>query len=401
MISVLGVSLLFLVSGKQDLFINSILLIEDTSIFLLTLSFFCIFLRVIFLFPSSMRSEKLLFRFLVYAVISSIMVSFISKNVFSFLIMFETIVFPIYIFILNFSKDQDKIRSVLFMVFFNLAGSLPFMFFCSEFIDIKVWSSPLSQLSVRYDCSFWMLSCFCLIFFRKIPIVFFHFWLPKAHSRASGVCSIILAGLVLKLGTFGFLKFGFLFLKRLSGASYYFFSVGTVGGLLFTLFMFRFFDLKILVACSSVLHMSMIFPGLALNQSLSIFSTLLMMVAHGFVSFFLFYVVTLIYEGRQNRRTRINKSDETLCKTIGILFYVTIFLNLGVPPLINFIREIGFCIFLFNYSIYSLVCFGLPLLTTIFFTILVCRFILYGKKSCKNFRKRFLVDLCIFLYMLF
>lgn len=228
----------------------------------------------------------------------------------------------------------------------------------------------------------------------------FIFGFQKPTEEPRGSCSIILASLVLKLGTFGILKFRGAIVERFTRLSRISVSLAVFGSLIFRGFMFRYFDLKYLIASSSVIHISIITPAAFISRSMSSLISVLIIVAHGFVSLFLFFLVTIIYEGRQTRRVSSNKYTESICKTFTIIFYLTIFLNLGVPPLINFTRELGFCSVISTFSILALIIFTLGLIARIFFTIMLCSTLLFGKKMFKSQMKRSVVEPRVFFYII-
>lgn len=396
MIRVLILIFIIFYSCKDFIFFNLFVTIDESTFILYIIGIFSLILINTIIFSYITQTEFKLQTLLFPFIIISILLRFIIENLFVFLILFEIIIFPIFILIYNFSKGTDKISSVIFILFFNLSGSVPFIIFSRKFFDSTFFFSPFYFFGKEYFRSNLIFFSFLLIFLTKIPIIFFHFWLPKAHGRASGSCSMILARLVLKLGTFGILKFIRVFSKKSIIRRTNIFTLGVLRAFIFSIFIYRFFDLKHLVAISSILHISIIRPSCFFNRSFSNYIAILIIAAHGFVSFFLFYLVTTIYEGSQTRRTTRNKFEESSCKTNSIILYISVFLNLGVPPFINFIREMGFCRVIVNFSLIITGLFTISLLTNIFFTILICRSILFGKKLLKNQTKTFLVDLWSF-----
>lgn len=370
---------------KYTFFSGQFIELRRPVFFFLILCSFCYFLAFSLNFTTLTKIEHFFYSVFNLAVVSLIFFRFRVKNIILFLVIFEGIIFPMIFLMFNFSKGQDKVSSIFFIVFFNLIGRIPFIIYA---LDVTFFfggcNSLLSSRNLNYISSYWALICFILIFLNKIPVVFLHFWLPKAHGRASGTCSIILAALVLKLGTFGVVKYRFLIIKNFSKFNRFIFVIGSIGSLIFTVLIYRFFDLKYLVACSSILHMAIIVPSVFLSQRISVFIRVLMMVGHGYVSFLLFYLVTVIYEKTQSRSSSSNKSDELTCKTFSMLFFLVLFFNLGVPPLINFFREIGFCSIIAMFSNFTLIIFSLTLISRIFFTILICASLLFGKKFLKT-----------------
>lgn len=375
---------------KEILFGSFFWLGMHINFFLIVLSLFCCQIGVSFLFSGRRKTDFYTLKILLVFSVLFINLSFLVSNVFVFLLFFELRLIPIMLLMFNFSKDEDKISSIVFMLFFNLSGSIPFILYSLRRLKLNLNFIILDSLFFESGIIF---SSFILIFLTKIPIIFFHFWLPKAHGRASGICSIILASLVLKLGTFGLLKFSPQIIKISFLIACSPFSIGVLSSILFSLIMYRFFDLKHTVACSSILHICIVTPAIILNKRITVFSSVLIIVGHGLVSFILFYLVTILYESFYSRRSSISKTRENICKTFSIIIFLLLFFNLRIPPFINFLREIIFCSIRFSFSFLSIIFYLISLVLNIFFTFLLARYSVQGKKNLKAPTKVLSIDL--------
>ena len=256
----------------------------------------------------------------------------------NFLIAVEIMNLPMIFAILNYSKDLDKYSAVLFMFFFNLIGSIPFMIsrwpiiFAFKVID-ENWSSYLR--------SFVLAMAIFLILCCKLPVYILHFWLTKAHVRSFGVGSMLLASLILKIGTTGMFKFNF-FLPSFIIIKISTISWTLVSGTICAFFIFHFLDLKQMVAYSSVVHMAFILPMSLLAGVVERVSRMIVMVRHGVTSLVLFFLVTLTYEAHWNRRLIINKSSQVIGGNFYFWLIIYLLINLGFPPFARFLREVLF-----------------------------------------------------------
>lgn len=288
-----------------------------------------------------------LFTFLFFIIFSRLFFCFCSTDPIVFLFFAESSNIFLLILIYNFSKDKDKMSSSIFILIFNILGSVPFMAFLvllpeSRRLDIVLFPLHPSPFILL------LLVLFCC----KIPILFTHFWLTKVHVRSFGVCSIILASLLIKLGSFGLLKFVFLFSAVLRPL---FFSYRLISFFIFSKYMFRSVDLKILIAFSSLAHIALIPPFLVGQVNLGSLGSLIMCVSHGLISFILFFLLTLIYEACSSRGLMIIKGFQNLRGNFKFIFILVMIINVGIPPFINFISEIIFFKDLLNIS--SIFCF--------------------------------------------
>lgn len=345
----------------------------------------CLFIDKNFL-PSFVRlKEWLLYMFFFFFVFFFFCMMSISFSPFYFLFWLEFGLIPIFILILYFSKDLDKIYSGLLIVFFNVFGSLPFIYFSIIVMDY-----------IRFFSSIDSLRCFCrrvvllfgsLILVFKLPLFLGHFWLTKAHVSAFGCCSIVLASLLLKIGVLGLLKY-YPYSVFKTDLLFFGFSFCLLGMLIFCLIMLRFVDIKYLIACSSVVHMSLLWPfciELGFNSALGV---VLIRVSHGVISYYLFFLVSLVYELSLSRSFDLNKSLSSLSDVARFFFFFFLMLNVGFPPFGGFFSEFNFMRVLFSFSSLFLILFFFSSFIFILFNIFLgCKFFFF-----KNLSARFLLN---------
>lgn len=259
-----------------------------------------------------------------------------------FYILFETILLPMFFVIGLWGARQRKIRAAYLFFLYTLVGSL-LLLVGILYIYVKVGTTHyLSLLNVEWtpleEKLLW--GAFFLSFATKVPMFPFHLWLPEAHVEAPTAGSVLLAGILLKLGTYGFLRFS---LPLFPYASLYFtpfvHTLALMGVVYTSLTAIRQTDLKRIIAYSSVAHMSLVVMGLFGNQPCAVEGALLQSLSHGFVSSALFLLVGVVYD---RFHTRTIQYYGGLAQVMPL--YVTLFLfftlgNIGFPGTSAFVGE--------------------------------------------------------------
>jgi NADH-ubiquinone oxidoreductase chain 4 len=197
----------------------------------------------------------------------------------------------------------------------------------------------VGSLVKKIDIRLWWL--YILGFLIKLPIYPFHLWLPKAHVEAPVAGSILLAGVVLKLGGYGLLRLIIVIQINLRRVSYVsLLTVSLAGGLYAGLACVRQADLKCLVAYSSVAHISLVLLGVLSNTVLGVVGAVVIMVGHGLCSSGLFRYVNSIYKIRHSRLLVINKGGLVICPRLALICFLLRSSNIAAPPSLNLLGEI-------------------------------------------------------------
>lgn len=179
-----------------------------------------------------------------------------------------------------------------------------------------------------------------LAFLVKLPMYFTHLWLPKAHVEAPVAGSMILAGVLLKLGGYGLIRIFLVTGGLVSGLRSYFTGLRLMGMVYIGFICCRLNDFKALVAYSSVAHMGMVICGVINVYYWGFNGCFMMIVAHGVASSGLFCVVNMYYERLGSRRFYINKGLMLVFPIFSLLIFLLAAANIAAPPTINLISEI-------------------------------------------------------------
>jgi len=215
----------------------------------------------------------------------------------------------------------------MFLLAYTVIGSLPLLYFVC--LRLHCCVSYLSSLS----------PCACLIvslaFFIKSPLYFLHSWLPKAHTEAPLLGSIILAGVILKFGGYGIL----LLAPALTGASWLFFYVTLVGSCVCSICCLRHWDTKALVAYSRVVHMGVVTLGALLASEVRWGTSLGIIVSHSFISPLLFSACFCLYCSSHSRSLVYNFLGAST-SSFTLISALLLCINIGTPPFLRFWLEV-------------------------------------------------------------
>nr|WKW89313.1 NADH dehydrogenase subunit 4 [Scirtothrips hansoni] len=298
-------------------------------------------LIIFFCLLSSLKIFKGLtsnFFFLNFFFLSFFLFLFFMLNSFMlFFFFFESSLLPTLYIILGWGNNIERIQSGLYLFFYTLFGSMPMMM---GIFYLKSVNLSLAFNFLELNSFFFLLNMvFVFSFLIKMPMFFVHSWLPKAHVEAPVSGSMILAGVLLKMGGYGIFRLIYIF-KFFQNFNSVWIYVSIWGGLLSSLICFRQVDLKCLVAFSSVSHMSMVIMGFFVFSKLGIMSCFMLMVAHGLCSSGLFYLINVVYERSGTRSLFLNKGLMSVFPSLSMWWFILCSFNMASPPSLNLLSEI-------------------------------------------------------------
>nr|YP_009346400.1 NADH dehydrogenase subunit 4 [Helice latimera]AOR53778.1 NADH dehydrogenase subunit 4 [Helice latimera] len=335
------------------------------------ISYIMVYLSVWIMFLVIISSERVkanknfpgMFLLVNLVLLLSLLVTFSSLNYLLFYISFEMSLIPTLILILGWGYQPERIQAGVYMLFYTLALSLPLLgsllyIYMKEFSLTMMLSNYIINLS--WVNSLWYFSS-VMAFLVKLPMYMFHLWLPKAHVEAPVAGSMILAGVLLKLGGYGLIRILFIFQKISLNFSWLWVSVSLVGGVVVSLLCLRQVDMKSLIAYSSVVHMSMVLCGLMIFSWWGLMGAVVVMVGHGLCSSGLFCLANMVYERVGSRSLLVSKGLLNFMPSLGLWWFLFSVGNMAAPPTLNLFGEINLIISLMSWSMLTIL--GLMLLS--------------------------------------
>ncbi|HUF96643.1 MAG TPA: NADH-quinone oxidoreductase subunit M [Ilumatobacter sp.] len=280
---------------------------------------------------------------------AGVMGSFLSLDLFLFFVFFEIVLVPMY-FLIGGWGYEGKVYAATKFFLYTMAGSA-FMLvsiMATVFIASRngVGRVTFDLIEIAENANFaastgrWLFLGFAVAFAVKVPIFPLHTWLPDAHTQAPTAGSVVLAGVMLKLGTYGLLRFGvYLFPEAAYWSRYLWLTLAVIGIIYGAIVATMQKDLKRLVAYSSVAHLGFIVLGTFAFTSQAITGAVMQMVNHGVSTGALFLLVGMIYERRHTRQIADLKGIQSVAPIFAAAFMVVMLSSIGVPGLNGFVGE--------------------------------------------------------------
>ena len=313
--------------------------IDGLSLWFFILSGFLIFLCILFVWNEFLFKE--------YAIVLTVLnllllLVFSVLDVLFFYIFFEAILIPMYLMIGLWGSRERKVRAVYLFFFYTLIGSLCMLLGLLYIYNLTgtLNFEYLLTYKFTFEQQYWLWLAFFLSFASKVPLFPLHVWLPEAHVEAPTVGSVLLAGILLKLGVYGFLRFS---LNLFPEASLFFspfvYLLSVLGIIYASMSAIRQTDLKRIIAYSSVAHMNLVTMGIFSFNIIGIEGSIMQSISHGFVSGAMFLLVGILYDRYHSRLLYYYGGLVHMMPVYAVLFLIFTMANIALPGTSSFVGE--------------------------------------------------------------
>ncbi|MGK7930319.1 MAG: NADH-quinone oxidoreductase subunit M [Microcystaceae cyanobacterium] len=351
--------------------------IDGLSFPLICLNSFLTFIAIYCTSPNINRPR--LYYAMIFLLSGGVAGAFLAQDLLLFFLFYEVEIVPLYLLIAIWGGQRRGYAGMKFLLYTALSGILVLISFLG-----LVWLSgastfdyePLRSHTLAVDQQLLLLIPLLIGLFIKIPIFPFHTWLPDAHVEASTPVSMLLAGVILKLGTYGLLRFGLgLFLDAWITIAPWMATLAAISVLYGACCAIVQTDMKKVVAYSSIAHMGYILLATAASTQLSIAAATGQMVAHGLISALLFLLVGIVYKTTGSRNVDYLRgllNPEKGLPITGSLMILGVMASAGIPGMAGFIAE--FLVFRGSFPVFpvpTLFCLVGSGLTAVYFLLMI------------------------------
>lgn len=316
--------------------------IDGISLFFIILTTFLIPICMLISYETVKKNIKEYF-ILFFILEFCLIISFSVLDLLIFYIFFESVLIPMFLMIGIWGSRERKIKASYLFFIYTLAGSL-FMFIAIIHLFLTVGTTDYqilyySNFNFFYEKLYWL--AFFLSFSVKVPMLPFHVWLPEAHVEAPTAGSVILAGVLLKLGSYGMIRFLIpLFPKASIYFTPYVLILCLISIIYSSLTAIRQTDLKRIIAYASVAHMNFIVLGIFSLTIQGLEGSIIQMISHGLISSGLFFSIGCLYDRYHTRFIHYYGGLAHTMPLFCIMLFIYILSNMSIPGSSSFVGEL-------------------------------------------------------------
>lgn len=303
----------------------------------------------------TVKNFKKEFLLAIFSILILLVHVFAIMDLLGFYILFETILIPMFLIIGVWGSREEKVRAAYYFFFYTLIGSLLMLLSIFKIYALTgtTYYYALLHLEIPKNSQYWLFLGFFASLAVKIPMFPCHIWLPQAHVEAPVAGSVLLAGILLKLGGYGFIRFSFPLFPIASEIFSPCVMIISIIAIVYGAFTTcRQSDIKRLIAYSSVSHMGLVTVSLFTHSLEGYIASIIMMLAHGLVSSGLFMIAFILYNRFHTRIIKYFKGLIISTPLLSSLTFILILGNISFPGTLNFIAEFSSIIAATRYSIF-------------------------------------------------
>ena len=296
---------------------------------------------------TAIQKDVKLFYAMVFLIQFAMVGTFVAQDLFVFYLFWEAMLIPMFLLIGIWGGDR-RVYATLKFFLYTAFGSI-LMLAAVIYLAWAQWKATgsmsfaftdLYKANLPLATQQWLLAAFAFSFAIKVPMVPLHTWLPDAHVEAPTAGSVILAGVLLKMGTYGFMKLGFpLFPEATRLAAPLFATLGVISIVYGACLALVQTDIKKIIAYSSISHLGYVMLGLASLDLLGIQGAMMQMVSHGLVAAGLFLMIGMIYERCHTRDLAAYGGLARLLPVYSVFFLILTLASVGLPTTSGFTGE--------------------------------------------------------------
>nr|AXE73230.1 NADH dehydrogenase subunit 4 [Bemisia tabaci]AXI95940.1 NADH dehydrogenase subunit 4 [Bemisia tabaci]AXI95953.1 NADH dehydrogenase subunit 4 [Bemisia tabaci]AXI95966.1 NADH dehydrogenase subunit 4 [Bemisia tabaci] len=289
---------------------------------------------IIFILTFNKINQNTIYHSSMFMLLILLMLTFYSWNLMMFYFMFEISMIVVLSIIMTWGYQPERVEAALFMIMMTILTSLPFIIsMMNNTTSLSLWNIHCMEVNS------WEYMSLMLVFMMKMPTMFLHMWLPKVHVESPVQGSMILASILLKLGSYGLIRTTSINSGFNKNLEWIIMSYSMWTALTMSMICFIQTDLKTMIAYSSVVHMTLVFASITLNKVKSMMGSMYIMIGHGMCSAGLFYMANIIYKNSKSRSIIVNKSMFSMTPTAMMMWFFMCMGNSPMPPSINIMGE--------------------------------------------------------------
>lgn len=289
---------------------------------------------IIFILTFNKINQNTIYHRSMFILLILLILTFYRWNLIIFYFIFEISIIVVLSIIITWGYQPERVEAALFIIIMTILTSLPFIIrIINNTTSLSLWNIHCIEVNS------WEYIRLILVFIIKIPTIFLHMWLPKVHVESPVQGSIILASILLKLGSYGLIRTTSINSGFNKNLEWIIISYSIWTALTIRIICFIQTDLKTIIAYSSVVHITLVFASITLNKVKSIIGSMYIIIGHGICSAGLFYIANIIYKNSKSRRIIVNKRIFSITPTAIMIWFFICIGNSPIPPSINIMGE--------------------------------------------------------------